>query len=252
MTMRIMLVEDDSLHRTFLRSAVEAALPDGSEIFEADDGASAVRIVADNDISAVVLDLQMPGMNGVEAAKNIWAKHPEAKILFWSNHSDEAYVRWIAKIVPPGAVYGYTLKSASEDRLQLAIQGVFVGEQCVIDREVRGLQRRMRGRSDLLTEVEHQVLLDLCLGLTDKAMAARRNMSLRTLQATLQILYSKLGLEKGDLPAGEWGASFNPRTRAVYVGLARGLLNLDAVGREASALSEWMDRTGQTNRSLDA
>lgn len=81
----------------------------------------------------------MPGVNGVDSAKEVWRKQSAAKNLFWSNYADEAYVRWAARIVPKNVVYGYILKSASEERLELAIRGVFLEDQCIIDREVRGV-----------------------------------------------------------------------------------------------------------------
>jgi DNA-binding NarL/FixJ family response regulator len=68
------------------------------------------------------MDLQMHPRNGIEAARTIWRERPRTRILFWSNYSDEAYVRGVSRIVPPGAAYGYILKSASDERLRLALR----------------------------------------------------------------------------------------------------------------------------------
>lgn len=84
----------------------------------------------------------MATRNGIEAARTIWKKRPETHILFWSNYSDEAYVRGVSRIVPDGAAYGYVLKSASDERHRLALRSIFIESQCVIDREVRGLQQK--------------------------------------------------------------------------------------------------------------
>lgn len=111
-------------------------------------------------LKGVILDLQMPKKTGVQAAKAIWAENPAMPIIFWSNYADEAYVRGVARIVPAGATYGYLLKTASKDRLRRAIQCVFVEGQNIIDREVRGLQKRGQKGSDELTEVEYEILLD--------------------------------------------------------------------------------------------
>ncbi|MEO8243123.1 MAG: DNA-binding response regulator, partial [bacterium] len=59
----------------------------------------------------------MPRKTGVQVAKALWAQQPNLPIIFWSNYADEAYVRGIARIVPPQATYGYILKTASRDRL---------------------------------------------------------------------------------------------------------------------------------------
>ena len=111
--MNVLIAEDDALHRAFLKSAVEHALPDCQQVFEAGDGAVAVEVAGANPISGIIMDLQMPESNGVDAARAIWRSNPEMRILFWSNYADEAYVRGVSRIVPAGAVYGYLLKSAS-------------------------------------------------------------------------------------------------------------------------------------------
>jgi DNA-binding NarL/FixJ family response regulator len=243
--MRLLIAEDDKLHRTFLESMARNTFAELKELTLTKDGAGAIEAFRSGQYDCVLLDLQMPKVTGVDVAKAIWAKAPATKILFWSNYTEEAYIRGITKIVPEAAVYGYILKSAPDEQLKLALQGVFVAEQCVIDREVRGVQQRAGNRLSGLSELEFEALVDLCLGLTDKAMAARRNVSLRSAQSRLQNLYQKLGLDKDDIPSGEWGASFNSRTRAISLALAQGILNADALRREEEQLQVWMSRASQ-------
>lgn len=240
--MRLLIAEDDKLHRAFVEKVARSTLSDMDALTMAEDGAEALREFDAADYDSVVLDLQMPRMTGVEVAKTIWAKKPSTRILFWSNYTEEAYIRGITKIVPSAAVYGYILKSAPADQLQLALQGVFVAEQCVIDREVRGVQQRAGDRLVGLSELEYEALLDLCLGLTDKAMAARRNISLRGAQSRLQHLYQKLGLDKGEIPSGAWGPTYNSRTRAISLALTQGILNADTLRREEENLRAWIGR----------
>ncbi|MGH1466060.1 MAG: response regulator transcription factor [Cognatishimia sp.] len=238
--MRLLIAEDDKLHQTFLEGVARDTFEDLDDLTLASDGAGAIDAFKAADYDCVVLDLQMPKVTGVEVAKSIWAQRPSTKILFWSNYTEEAYIRGITKIVPRAAVYGYILKSAPEEQLKLALQGVFVAEQCVIDREVRGVQQRAGDRLSGLSELEYEALVDLCLGLTDKAMAARRNVSLRGAQSRLQSLYQKLGLDKGDIPSGKWGPCFNSRTRAISLALTQGILNADALRREEESLKIWL------------
>ncbi len=240
--MRLLIAEDDKLHRSFLEGVARDTLPDLDDLTITSDGEDAIAAFNTSDYDSVVLDLQMPKVTGVEVAKSIWAKKPHTKILFWSNYTEEAYIRGITKIVPGAAVYGYILKSAPEEQLKLALQGVFIAEQCVIDREVRGVQQRAGDRLSGLSELEYEALIDLCLGLTDKAMAARRGVSLRGAQSRLQHLYQKLGLDKGDIPIGEWGPSFNSRTRAISLALTLGILNADALRREEENLKVWLSK----------
>jgi len=240
--MQILVVEADALHRAFLKEAVERMLPECDRVFEAGDGLDAIRITSEQQLDSIVMDLQMPAATGVDAAKAIWQERPDTRILFWSNYADEAYVRGVARIVPPGAVYGYLLKSASEERLRLAMRGVFIEDQCVIDREVRGVQQRAQDRLDGLTDPEYEVLLDIALGLTDKVIAARRNLSTRGVQSRLKHLYEKLGVEHAAAGERKRGATYNARTRAVSVALSRGLLNAGALRTGEEDLTDWLRR----------
>ncbi len=240
--MKILIAEDDDLHRTFLRSAVEKALPDCEHIAESGSGAEVIEATRENCFNQIIMDLQMPGINGVEAAKEIWRRHPDTRILFWSNYADEAYVRGVSRIVPPDAVYGYLLKSASEERLELGIRGVFVEEQCIIDREVMGVQHRSENNHDRLTDLEYEVLMDIALGMTDKAISIRREMSTRGVQSRLKHLYEKLGVGL-DYDNSSVEPLFNSRTRAVVVALTGGLLNIDALESGEEQLKCWLENT---------
>lgn len=237
--MRVMLAENDGVHRAFLRAVIEAMLPAEADVREARDGHEAIEVARDWPPHCVVMDLQMPKISGAEAARAIWRNRPETRILFWSNYSDEAYVRGVAKIVPAQAVYGYVLKSASEERLRFAVQGVFFEDQCVVDREVRGVQRRSEDRLAGLTDGEYDVLIDVALGLTDKAIAARRGMCIRSAQSRLQHIYEKLACDENSI-CDAMSASFNSRTRAIFLAWSRGLLNAEALAREERNLAEWL------------
>lgn len=227
--MDVLIVEDDALHRSYLNEAVRAALPECQTIMEAGNGLTGETQARASRVEHVVMDLQMSERNGIEAARIIWRERPDTKILFWSNYSDEAYVRGVARIVPEGATYGYVLKSASEERLKLALRSVFVESQCVIDREVRGIQQKSLGNSLGLSDVEYEILVDVALGLTDKAIAHRKHLSLRSVQNRLQQLYEKLDVYESSGQGGEgW---FNLRTRAVAVALSRRVLNASAIER---------------------
>jgi DNA-binding NarL/FixJ family response regulator len=236
--MDVLIVEDDALHRSFLYEAVQAALPECRMVLEAENGLSGEIQARTSRVEHVVMDLQMSERNGIEAARTIWRERPDTKILFWSNYSDEAYVRGVARIVPEGATYGYVLKSASEERLKLALRSVFVESQCVIDREVRGIQQKRLGNSLGLSDVEYEILVDVAIGLTDKAIAQRKRISLRSVQNRLQQLYEKLDVY--DAAGNANGGWFNLRSRAVAVALSRKVLNTSAIERAERDLQEGM------------
>src|SRR5690606_27313021 len=178
---------------------------------------------------------------GIEAARTIWAERPHTRILFWSNYSDEAYLRGITRIVPDQAAYGYVLKTATQDKMRLALRAVLIEAQIVVDREVHQIQaQQMRSRS-ALTEFEYLILLDLALGLPDKAIAMRRKLSLRTVQNRLLSLYDKLEVESQD--QNEMGIVLNKRTRAVSSAIARKVINREGLIAANKELGEWLARS---------
>lgn len=219
-----LIVEDDALHRDFLREVIATSDLGCTELIEADDGDAAIRLSRGNTLKGVIMDLQMPNKTGVQAARALWADTPTLPILFWSNYADEAYVRGITKIVPSSAIYGYLLKTSSRERLRRSMQCVFLEGQSIIDREIRGVQQRAQNRGDELSDVEYDVLLDIAIGLTDQAIANRRNISIRTVQGRLQQLYAKLGLIEGPTLNGHT-AIYNSRTRAIAVAFNRRLIS---------------------------
>jgi DNA-binding NarL/FixJ family response regulator len=239
--MLVMIAEDDGLHRAFVRTTIEHLWPDDVEVIEAGSGDVAIDLARRREPPHVVLDLQLPKATGIEVARSIWNRRADTHILFWSNFADESYVRGVARIVPPGTVYGYVLKSTSEEGMRSALRGVFAEGHCIIDREVRGVQHRVQDRLEGITDSEYESLIDVALGLTDKAIAARRGLSTRGAQARIRHLYEKLGVVMPEDGAGE-GSLFNSRTRAIYLAFARGLINVDALRRAQESLDVWIDQ----------
>lgn len=237
--MEVLIVEDDLLHRTYLREQVSAALPECGAIFEAANGAQGEMLAREHRSAHIVMDLQMSSRNGIEAARTIWRERPETRILFWSNYADEAYVRGVSRIVPNGAAYGYVLKSTSEERLKLALRSIFIEKQCVIDNEVRGTQQRSFAQTSGFSDSEYEILMDIALGMTDRAISKRRHLSLRSVQNRLQQIYSKLEVHQpGDTPREE--GAFNLRARAVTVAMMRKLLNYGALEKAEAELQHWL------------
>ncbi len=248
--MKVLIVEDDALHRGYLQSAVLTALPECDAVIEAENGAMGEKLARQHAAAHIVMDLQMMERTGIDAARIIWKERPETSILFWSNYSDEAYVRGVSRIVPPGAAYGYVLKSASEERLRLALRSIFIESQCVVDREVRGVQQKSLGRDSGFSDSEYEILQDLALGLTDKVIARRRKLSLRSVQNRLQQLYEKLGVY--DSRANQWqDGAFNLRVRAVSVAIVRKLLNINSLERAEGELRDWLSEDGKMKQADD-
>lgn len=192
----------------------------------------------------LVTDIQMPGCNGISLARQVWQETAQARILFWSQHNDETYIRALAKLTPAETVYGYVLKTNTAEVLKRAAQAVFEECQCWLDPDVRRVQARSQRCSDALSDAEYEVLIDIALGLTDNSIAERRYLSRRGVQNRLQSLYGKLGANLEFPATNEQGANtgelMNIRARAVSLALQRGLINAFELKQEEKRLNQWL------------
>jgi len=103
------------------------------------------------------------------------------------------------------------------------------------------MQQKSLGNVNGFTEAEYEVLVDIALGLTDRAIAQRRSLSVRSVQNRLQQLYIKLGVYQ-PIGSQDDDGRFNLRARAVAVAFLRKLLNHNALERAESDLSAWLAR----------
>lgn len=188
----------------------------------------------------LVTDIQMPGGNGIELARQLWEQHPAARIIFWSQHSDEMYVRELARLIPAETVYGYLLKNNPADTIARAAHAVFEECQCWIDPQVRRIQARSQRNSDTLSDAQYDVLIDITLGLTDNTIAERRYLSRRGVQNRLQSLYTKLGANVEHHDSATEAELLNVRSRAVAIALQRGLINAFELKQEEQLLEDWL------------
>lgn len=242
--MTILIAEDMDFQRDYLRTIITDNFSDAGPIIEARDGNSAVKLSLEHSPCLVVLDIKMPGLSGVRAARQIWTETKLARIVFWSHYKDEIYVRELARIVPSETVYGFVLKSASDEKLIAALRAVLMDEQCWIDPEIRTVQSRVLSRASGLTDIESEALIDIALGLTDKAIARRRYLSERGVQNRLRELYIKLSVDLEQIVDERWGNTYSPRSRAISIALQRGLINADELARENEALQKWLECEG--------
>ncbi len=222
MSMSILIVEDDDLHRRFLHDALIESELGSVSISEAANGEDAIRLLKSTQFECVVVDLQMPGKTGVDVARAVWSKSKETPILFWSNYADEAYVRGIYRVAPEGANYGYLLKSTSSQRLKRALSGVFLDGQTIVDRAVS--HATTLAKNPKLNATEYEALVDIAIGLTDSAIAEYRGISLRSAQTRLKMVYEKLGITEVAVTT-EGASAMNRRARAVAIALTSRKLN---------------------------
>ncbi|HEX9778161.1 MAG TPA: response regulator transcription factor, partial [Geopsychrobacteraceae bacterium] len=185
--LEILIAEDNPKDFEFLEKLLDG-WDEEVRIVHAANGQTALELGLERSNPLVISDIQMPELNGVDFAKELWQKKPQARIVFWSQFKDEMYVRSLSKIVPPETVYGYILKSSPRERIASAIRTVLLEDQCWIDPEVRKVQGRAGHSLTALSDIEYEALLDISLGLTDNLIAQRRYLSRRGAQSRLNSL----------------------------------------------------------------
>ena len=123
MATRILLVEDDKSVRAALCEYIEKQL--GIDVVgQAEDGEAAVRLARELSPDVVTMDISMPGMNGIEATRQITTESPGIKVLGLSMHAHERFVREMLK----AGASGYVMKDRAYDELADAIRALIAGE----------------------------------------------------------------------------------------------------------------------------
>jgi DNA-binding NarL/FixJ family response regulator len=240
--LKLLIVDDLPALRQHIGSLVKERVLKDVEIQEAPNGAEGLKLFKSFRPDMIVMDIVMPEMSGIKAAQSIWAEFPRTKILFWSQFHREAYVRELGKIVPDEAIHGYALKGESDEKLVYALTSIMLHDNPYIDPLVRGVQTKLQSKDNSLSDVEYETLLDIMLGLTDKAIASRRHISVRGVQNRLSMLSAKL-FKGEDVYLKETAGMevYNPRTRIVLEGLKRGLIDTDKIGELDQELDEWIE-----------
>ncbi|HYP26790.1 MAG TPA: response regulator transcription factor [Blastocatellia bacterium] len=193
----IVLADDHHLVRQGLRALLETE-PDFEVVGEAGDGLEALQMVEQLKPNVLVLDLMMPGLNGLEVTRQI-NKHPSpTKIVILSMYANEAYV---LEALGNGA-HAYVMKDASSAELALAVREVAVGRRYLSpplsDRAIEAYQERARASAldkyETLTTREREVLQLTAEGRTSHEIAARLGISSRTAETHRSNLMHKLDL----------------------------------------------------------
>jgi DNA-binding NarL/FixJ family response regulator len=193
---RVLLADDHTLVRAGLRKILES-----SEAIEVVDevasGAGALARLAIGGVDVVVLDLTMPGMDGLEALRHIEAGHPDVKVLVLTMHADSEHA---VRAIRDGAE-GYLLKDSAADDLVAGVEAVMAGRAYYSEPVQRALSEMVRSGtpqrrpSDLLTDRELEVLKLVARGLSTKEIASKLDISGRTVETHRANLMRKLGLK---------------------------------------------------------
>ena len=196
--MRILLADDHTLVRQGLRRILEEQ-PDWQVVAETGNGRDAVRLAAELHPDVVVLDIGMPQLNGIEAARQVSRRLPSARVLILSMHADEVH---ITKAVEAGAS-GYLVKDSADSELVKAVTAVAQGASyfspaaaAVLLDEYRR-SRAGRGaadRYDLLSDREREVFQLMAEGHSNKSIAGLLGVSPATVETHRAHVLEKLDL----------------------------------------------------------
>lgn len=192
---RILLAEDQAMVRQGLKMMIETD-DDIQVTGEASNGKEAIDLCEKQAFDVIVLDVRMPVMNGIEAAKVIQSRWPTSKILILTTFDNNEYVMDALKI----GVSGYILKNADTDSLIRSIRSVLDGGLAVEDQVAAKVmplllqQQEEKSVDPSLTPRERAILTCLGEGLSNNEIAERLGLSVGTVKNNTSQILSKLAL----------------------------------------------------------
>jgi DNA-binding NarL/FixJ family response regulator len=187
---RVCLVDDHPTFRAGLRALLEAS---GIEVAgEAANGTEALDCARETEPDVVLMDLSMPGLDGVEATRRITRELPQIPVVVLTSFSDRAR---IVDALDSGAV-GYLLKDADPDELIRGVQAAAAGQSPLDPRAAREVLASRQGAGDgaALSPREAEVLRLLASGHPNKVIALRLGISEKTVKNHLSAVFQKIGV----------------------------------------------------------
>ncbi len=193
---RVLLADDHKLVRAGIRSLLEQ-LPGVDVVAEASDGKEALLLVKEHQPQVVLMDISMPGLNGLEATRHLTATCPEVRIIILSIYSDEEHVY---QSLRAGAA-GYLMKDAATEELELAIRSVARGETYLsppVSKPVitEYIRRRLVGLGprEGISPRQTQILKLIAEGETTKQVALHLAISVKTVESHRSALMKRIGV----------------------------------------------------------
>ena len=207
-TIRVLITDDHPVVRAGLRGMLELE-SDIEIVGEASNGREALSLVGRLKPEVVLMDLQMPELDGVSATQQIRGSHPETHVLVLTTYDTDAD---ITRAISAGAI-GYLLKDAPRQELFHAIRSAARGESVLTPAVAARLMDKMRSPiEESLSEREIEVLTEVADGKSNKEIADELFISEATVKTHLVHIFGKLGVAD--------------RTAAVTAALERGIIRL--------------------------
>ncbi len=210
---RVLLADDHPIVRTGIQSMLAKA-PDITVVAEVDNGAAVLAQIEAMAPDVLLLDMEMPGLSGVEVAQKLKAANSRVRVLALSAHDDEIYVR---SLLANGAA-GYLTKEEAPELIVDAVRGIARGEKGWISRraaaQIIDWTRQQQEENVELTAREMQVLQLAATGATNREMALALHIAEKTVEKHITAIYTKLKVSS--------------RVEAVMMAVKRGWINSPA------------------------
>jgi DNA-binding NarL/FixJ family response regulator len=201
MSIHILIADDHLFYREGVRSLL-SGVPDVEIVGEASNGEEAVRLTTERNPDVILMDLKMPGMNGIEATHEILKSNPNVGILIITMFDDDDSVFAMMR----AGARGYILKDADQSELLRAIQSVHSGEAIFSPSIARRMANYFANPPKMagdvspksneafldLTEREHEILELIAQGQNNAAIANRLSLSIKTVQNYVSNILNKL------------------------------------------------------------
>lgn len=209
---RVLIVDDHPMVRRGLRSLL-SAYPDIAVVGEAENGTAALQAVDALAPHVVLLDIQMFGLSGIEAASSILNRVPQVKIIILTAYDNEEYILGAFK----AGVYAYLLKNSSDETVVETIRQVQQGQRLLspslmdqVLRQLHLLAQANTSREHELSQEQVHVLARVASGATNEDIAREAHWSERTVKRKIEEIAEKLGARN--------------RTQAVAIAMREGLI----------------------------
>ena len=189
MSARILIADDHGVVRDGLRQMV-GACPDLEIAAEAGDGIEALRLAQSEPFDLVVLDISLPGSNGVSVLQGLRAGGSRVPVLFFSMHPAEQYADFVRR----AGAQGFIVKDARSDRVIAAMRALLAGGTDFPAVRTRSRQGNHRSPLDTLSGREHEVLMGMVHGEPLLDIAARLQISNKSVGTYRQRILDKLGV----------------------------------------------------------
>lgn len=195
---RVLLADDHALVRAGLVKLLEA-MPDIAVLGEASDGLQLLELAQTMHPDLVLMDIAMPGLNGLETTARLLKAEPGTKVIILSMHQDEQYVRQALRV----GTAGYLLKDSAPTELNLAIHAVMRGDTYLSPAISRGVVSdyvtRLRNDDEnqiALTPRQREVLQLIAEGRSTKEIAQRLDLSVKTIDTHRTLLMKQLDIHE--------------------------------------------------------